>query len=279
MASLRDALVHGDSASIAVAAREAPKCSPPPADGGRASDACLAQIATWFGSKTGFRSDAPDQASDATAALVVARDSHGEWVPSPDAWLSAVRMGKGTGVDALRLAMAEAIEERAGALPHPLVSDGDARALMHAVASSLPGACETYARLGAGGDVGAGPPDRTADHSPCVQKDLERATGPKEHGQYGSGLWRGAEGARAVWKDAVNALRDGASRAEPGARKVLEERVTRLESLLEKVEMTPESLMRSTDYSTFLVHSDAGVPMRHPILPPPPTVRPGASAR
>jgi hypothetical protein len=268
IADLRDALAQGESVT-----REAPKCSPVvtvlPAPG-HEHDACLAGIATWLGSKTGFHFDPPDQASAATAALLVSRDQHGEWVPAADAWLFSVRTGIGPGPDALRLAMAQRIAESAGALPVPLKSDDDARALMRAVASSIPGACDTYARLGSGIDVNAGPPERTADHSACVQKDLERATGPKEHGTYGAGVWRGAMGAMALWKDAGAALHEGTSRADRSVKSAVEAKVATAEAVLSKVVLAPsDTPPEIPSYLAALsaMHADAGTLPRAPPLP------------
>jgi hypothetical protein len=267
--ALRDALAQGSG--LASATGGAPSCAMTAEAGARAPEACLGEIATWLGSKTGFRYDAPDQASAATAALVVARDGKGEWVPAPDAWLFTVKSGSGVGADALRFAMAEAIAERAGSLPHLVQTDDDARALMRAVAASVPGACDTYARLGAGMDVNAGPPERTADHSPCVQKDLERATGPAEHGKYGTGLWRGAMGALALWREAGEALKEGVAHADEGVRGVLEAKVGRAEAVLGEVVPEPKA-MAASSVNDFLLngrHMDAGVFAKAPPLPAP----------
>ena len=260
IAVLRDALVGGNAASVTSATRGAPTCEAEA--GGRAPDACLAEIATWLGSQSGFHFDPPDQAADATAALVVVRDGHGEWVPASEAWLASVRTGTGAGVDVLRLAMAEKIAASIGPFARTLDSDDDARALMGAVASSVPGACDTYARLGAGGDVTAGPPERTADHSPCVQKDLERRTGPRERGRYGQGLWRGAEGARSLWKEASVALHAGMGRADAPVQAALGAKLGEIDAALGK--LVTKTLPPQPDNSMFMsdVHGDAGVPFR-----------------
>ena len=234
--ALRDAIARDDG--VASATRDAPRCHGT-GTGGGAPEGCLAEIAASFGAKTGFRSDPPDQASAATAALVLVRDGHGEWVPAADAWLATVRTGKSAGVDALRLAMAQKIGESAGALPHPLAMDNDARALMRAVASSVPGACDVYAVFGAGTEVAGGPPERTLDGSPCVRKDLERPAGPQEHGAYGKGFWRGAVGALTLWREAARALREGLPNADSEVRGALEAKVGALEAVLRKVDLTP----------------------------------------
>jgi hypothetical protein len=234
MGALRDALARGDAVSIGSATRDAPTCGTvDPARG--APSGCLGEIAGWLGSKTGFQVSPPDQAAAATAALVITRDGHGEWFEASDAWIAALRTGQGAGADTLRLAMAAAIGEKAGPLARPLESDDYARALMRAVASSVPGACGTYARLGAGDDVTAGPPERTADHSACVQKDLERTSGPPERGAYGAGVWRGAEGALALWRDAAKALHDGTAKADGDVRGALEASLARVDAALGKI--------------------------------------------
>jgi len=215
----------------------------------------------WFGSKNGFKSDPPDQASAATAALVLTREQHGEWLQTPNAWIIALRTGKGEGADALRLAIATRLVEGATPLARALTSDEDARSLMHAVASSIPGACETYARLGAGDDVNAGPPEKTADHAPCVQKDLDREMGPREHGKYGvgAGLWRGAEGALALWKEAAAALHEGLPQVDSRVRGPVEKRAAEALAAVQKVET--KKLGPRGDYAAVMgdVHGDAGV--------------------
>ena len=258
MNAVTQALLLGDPNTRAAALQAAPSCSGDA--GSRAPAPCLGPIATWVGSKTGFHSDPPDEASAEAAAVVIARDGHGEWIPASDGWLSGVTNAPGHGADMLRLAMALRIAEGAGPLGRALSTDDDARALMRAVATSVPGACDTYARLGAGEDVSAGRPEGRADHSPCVQKDLERPTGPAERGRYGSGLWRGAEGALAHWKEAVAALRQGVSHTEGHVRGTLEPRVAEAEAALAK--LTTKKVATAPDYVSTMgnAHGDAGVP-------------------
>ncbi len=254
--AVTDALAFGDDDARASAMSGAPSCV---YDAG-APAPCLAAVVSWFGSPNGLQTDPPDQAAAAAVAVVLWRDGHGEAIPAPDVWLEGARAGKGDGADALRLAMANRIVEGLAPLARALSSDDDARALMRAVARSVPGACDTYARLGAGADAAAGPPEGTADHSPCVQKDLERRGGPSVHGRYGFGLWRGAEGALALWKDAVGALRDGVARTDPRIRGTFERRVVEAVALLRTID--PKKLPPPSDYARFLgdVHQDAGLP-------------------
>jgi hypothetical protein len=260
IAGLRDALASGDTAKLARAVERAPSCAQA---GQRAATDCLAQVATWLGSRKGFQTDPPDQAAAATAAVFLARDHRGEAVPTPEAWLFTLREGEGAGADALRLATASRVSAEAPALARILSSDADARALMRAVAASVPGACATYAALGAGADDAKAPPEEQADHAPCVQKDLERPTAPPERGKYGYGLWRGAEGALALWRDVAGALRDGAASkgVDADVAKALASSLPTIDGALGKIE-TPKLPPRA-DWSAFMgeTHEDAGVPM------------------
>ena len=112
----------------------APTCAPPPTAGARRTRAS-AQIATWFGSKTGFRSDAGSGVGRDGGARV-ARDGRGERCPPPMRGCRRCRTGEGAGADALRLAMADADGERRAGAGHALDAEADARALMNAVAAS-----------------------------------------------------------------------------------------------------------------------------------------------
>jgi hypothetical protein len=85
-------------------------------------------------------------------------------------------------------------------------TEDKARAMLAAVAQKLPGACDTYAAVGNKGEESL-PPERTADHSPCVQRDLMRPDGPGA--KYGIGLWRAAAAALAFWKDGLASLKEG----------------------------------------------------------------------
>jgi hypothetical protein len=276
--ALRDAIARNDA--VAMVTRDAPTCHAT-SPGGHPPDACIAEIAKSFGAKKGFRVDPPDQASAATAALLVARDGHGEWVPAADAWLALVKTGKGAGVDALRLAMAEKIGESVGTLPHPLVMDNDARSLMRAVASSVPGACDAYALAGAGAgvDVASGAPDQTLERSPCVQKDLERPAG--DRGKNWSGLWRGAEGALALWREAGGALRAGLPLADAEVKGALEAKLNALEVVLRKVDVAPLSMVQAApaydlvpDDPRAAAASRQGAPPAHGLAPRAPSAPP-----
>jgi hypothetical protein len=248
---LRDAIAKGSSpgapAEIAEASEGAPACSAEV--GAPAPYACLVGIATWLGSTLGFRYDPPDQAGAATAALVLVRDGRGEWLPESPTWLEVVATGKGDGADALRLAMGARIAAAAPSFGRALEGDDDARAIMRAVASSVPGACAVYAMLGAGGDMNAGRPEARVDHAVCVQRDLDRPTGPREHGRYGSGLWRGAEGALALWKAAAAALRGGLANTGAALEPVLGAEVDTIDAALAKT--APKHLASPPDYAMY----------------------------
>jgi hypothetical protein len=256
IAALTDALAYGDTDARASAVAGAPKC-PPDAKGPQPG--CLSEIMAWYGSKGGFHPEAPEQATGAAVALVIARDGHGEWIPASDPWLVALRAGNGEGADALRFAVATRMADGIESVARPLASDDDARALMRFVATAVPGACETYARLGAGEPADAPPPQGTADHSPCVQKDLDRSTGPDERGRYGYGLWRGVEGAMAVLRAAADALHDGTPKVDARVRAAFEKRVAQATAALAKVET--KKLPPATDYARTMgdVHGDAGI--------------------
>jgi hypothetical protein len=262
IASFRDALASGDASRVTSVLEGAPSCAGPA--GSRASGECLAQVATWFGSKTGFHFDEPDQSSAATAALAIARDGHGESIPAPEAWLYALRSGEGPGADALRLATSARMATTAPTFARALDADADARALMRAVAESVAGACDTYALLGAGTSDATLPPATRVDHSACVQGDLDRASGPSEHGRYGAGVWRGAEGALAVWKDVATALQTGVVKANDATKAVLAARLTGIDAAIAKI--APKKLAPAPDLTQFMGEShadiDAGAPMR-----------------
>lgn len=180
---------------------------------------CLDDGAKALSGGTAFDGTNPDQASAAAVALLVS-DGHASWLTGPTVWLAAAKSGKGAGGDALRLAIAKGLAATAESLGRELTADEDARRLMATVASSIPGACDTYALLGAAADESTLTPVRSPDNSACVQKDLARTDGPG--GAYGYGLWRAAAAALALWKDAVRALDAGASLTTSAPREALD---------------------------------------------------------
>ena len=72
--ALRDALASGDAKATSSATEDFAACKDP---GGKPNDeGCLKEIATAFGSKAGFSSKAPNQATAAAVALALTRDGH-----------------------------------------------------------------------------------------------------------------------------------------------------------------------------------------------------------
>lgn len=197
--SLRDDLADNDTAA---ATKNLPSC----ADSDTTPNPCLTDLANAFGSKSGYHEDPPDQASAAALAAAIARDGRGSAAGQPDAWIKIIKVSKGPGPDALRHATAQRIAAITKAYAHDVTSDDEARKLLRDVAA-LPGACNTYAKLGAGVDDATLPLTVQADHSPCVQKDLGRNGGPG--GTYGQGLWRAAQGALAFARELTVALAEG----------------------------------------------------------------------
>jgi hypothetical protein len=174
-----------------------------------------------------------------------------------------MKNGKGAGHDALRLAVARKMAEAAPVVGRKIDDDDDdaARAAMRAVVGAVPGACPTYWLLGTGVDPKTIPPELSADHSACVQKDLSRREGPG--GSYGSGTLRALEGALALWRETERALRIGIPLAAPGPKAVLEKKLAIIEAATRKIQTKK---MDSTLSSAMLgymgeVHAEAGIPI------------------
>jgi len=201
-----------------------PRCAP-------ASASCAGDVAAAIGAP--YNDKKPDQVSAAAVAVVVARDHRGSAIGSADVWLGAMRKAKGPGADALRLATALAMSGAAPSHAHALDVDGDARAFLRDVAASIPGACATYEALGSGADPDKMPPEDSPDHSACVQKDLGRKEGPG--GTYGTGLFRGAAGALALWKDALSALHEGSAQMSGKYKQSLDARLAAIDAATPKI--------------------------------------------
>ncbi len=249
--ALRDALADEDGARLSAATHPLSGCMPPGSPG------CLDEAARYFGSKSGFHATPPDQASAAAIATLLARDAHGERYAPADAWLGSMRTGEGPGPDALRLSVARKMADAAKRIGHACTVESDALALMREVSAAMPGACVTYARLGAGIDDATLAPELSADHSPCVQKDLGRADGPG--GTYGNGTWRATEGALALWKDVARALHAGAMKMTGKPRAALDARLDAIDAATANV--TLRKLAEVTDETARMAaaHADAGV--------------------
>ncbi len=255
--NVRDALASDEAARIADAVEGLPPCDAPPAVDGKRP--CLGPLATALGSKDGFLSTVPNQASAGAAAVILVRDHHGDWIPEPGTWLASMRAAKGPGADALRLAVGHEMALAAPKVGHKAAEEGDARAMMAAIAAAIPGACSTYADLGAGIDEKTLSPERTADHSPCVQRDLGRVGGPG--GTYGQGLWRAAAGASMLWKEEARILRDGSAQMDGKAKDRLVADLAFIDDATGKMELKTIETPQNGAFYAIGMHDDAGVPL------------------
>ena len=222
VATLRDALLEDDAAKAASLV-ETPPCT---------DASCLDPIAKTLGAKGGFNSNDPDQASAAAVALVLFRDRRGDLVPDPERWIAALTVARGYGADALRLAVARGMADMAPRVGKPLEDEAEATKLVHDLAGILPGACPTYARMGAT-PVGQLPQVKGPDDAECVQRDLERKDGPGA--KFGTGVWRATAGVVALWKDEARALRSGLGAADEVARPTLEKELAVIEAATARV--------------------------------------------
>ncbi len=196
---------------------------------------CAKDVAASIGGA--FDDKKPDQISAAAVAVLVARDRRATDAGAPDVWLAAIRKAKGAGADALRLSTALAMREVATKHARFIDTDEGARAFMRDVAATVPGACKTYDALGGGADPDAMPPVDSPDHSACVQRDLSRKDGPGA--TYGHGLFRGAAGALALWKEAVAALHEGEPQSDASAKDALTRRLAALDEATPKIALKP----------------------------------------
>jgi hypothetical protein len=220
--TLRDALLDDDAARAASIV-DGPACT---------ETSCLDGIARALGSKKGFQTGDPDQASAAAVAVVLVRDRRGDLVPEADRWIAANTLARGFGADALRLAVARGMAEMAPRVGKPIDDEAEAAKVVHDLAGVLPSACETYVLLGST-TADALPPAKRPEHAPCVQRDLERKDGPGA--AYGYGVWRAAAGIVALWKDEVRALRVGLESADPAVRPALEAKLAVIEAATGKI--------------------------------------------
>lgn len=203
---------------------DAPKLEAFPKCADRA--ACAKDVATAIGGT--YDDKKPDQISAGAAAIVIARDGRGDDLASPDVWLAALRKAKGAGADALRLAVALRMSQRANDHAELIDDDAGARRFMRDVASAIPAACKTYETLGDGADPDKMPPADSPDHSACVQRDLSRKDGPGA--AYGYGMFRGAAGALAAWKETLAALHEGSAQMGGKAKEVLDKRLAAIDA-------------------------------------------------
>lgn len=192
---------------------------------------CAKDVATALGGT--YDDKKPDQISAGAAAVVIARDAHGDDLGSPDVWLAATRKAKGAGADALRLAVALRMSERADKHAKMIDDDAAARAFMGDVAAAIPGACATYEGLASGSDPDKMDPVASPDHSACVQRDLSRKDGPGP--AYGQGIFRGAAGALASWKETLAALHEGSALMTGRSKEVLDKRLSTIDAATAKM--------------------------------------------
>ena len=259
--AVRDGALEGE-AGVARASKDLPTCAPVGA-AKTLDPACLDRLATALGSKNGYHAVPVDQASAATVAVLVGRDGLGYAIGRADAWLDLLKNGRGTGVDALRLVVASGMAREAAVVGQRTEDEAVARRMMLAVATRIPGACSTYFLVGAGLDLKepALPPELRADHSPCVQRQLSFREGPG--GRYGSGVFRAAEGAMALWRETERALRLGLDHVGEPARARLLAALAQIEPATQRIGLRRERATIAIDVGARLAeaHAEAGVPL------------------
>lgn len=268
--SLRDALVADDAKAIESATADLPKCAdaPPvavaPGKPGPRDTACLADIANALGSKKGFAASPPDQAAATTAAVVLVREGRGDYVVHADAWLGVLKTHRGVGPDALRLAVARQMAIAAPSVGKKIDTDAEARSALKAIVSAVPGACPTYFLVGNDVEAAKVPPELTADHAACVQKDLARREGPGA--TYGEGTFRALEGALSIWRETERALRLGKDFAAPDVKAVLEKKLAVIEEATRKIDPKRDPNATNLAALQFMgeAHADAGVRLWRP---------------
>jgi hypothetical protein len=246
--ALRDALAVG-SRENALGAVDVPAC--PDLRTEASLGACLETTARAFGA-TAFSAQHPDQASAAAVAFLLFRDHRGALVPKPDTWLEAVAKASGAGADALRLALATSMAEEAPKVGKPIEDEPAARVLAGAVARAIPGACSTYADLGAGKEIASLLAQDSPDHSPCVQHDLERRDGPGP--AYGDGTWRAAAGAAALWRDGAHALTIGFGTTEGSTRRAIQRKLAVIDIATRDLTVRVVSTTQAAGYNVGETH-------------------------
>lgn len=263
--AIREALEKDDAAKVTSAIDGYPACADAPpvallaAQPSTRDTGCFTQIASALGSKKGFSVAPPDQAAGATVAIVLLRDRRGDWIAHPEHWLAALKVGKGSGLDALRLAVARSMAEAAPLVGRTIEEDKDAQTAMKAVAGAIPGACPTYWLIGSGADPAMLAAEHSAEHSACVQKDLQRREGPG--GSYGAGTFRALEGSLALWRETERALRLGLPHAAPAARATIEAKLKTIEAATRSIATKKLASNSPAPVVEMLgdLHADAGV--------------------
>lgn len=258
MENARDALVDRHAPAF----ENAPACA-------AAGQGCAEKLARYFGSKDGFNGTKPDQASSGAVSVLLLRDHRGDFAlagttSKTDVWLTVLRSGKGVGVDMLRLAVFRRAEDVSPRLAKSWDDESALGPFFADVASVVPGACKTYGLLGAGKPSEVLPAVDDEDHSACVQADLSRREGPGP--LYGTGPFRGAAGALAVYRDTLHSLRMGLPNMAPAVRKVIEGELLSLEVAADKI-VLKKVVRPGADAALHLanVHALAGAPMKAPV--------------
>lgn len=209
---LRSALEQGDLERARSTVSDLPRCAEVDES---ARSRCFTALTVAFGATDGFVTDpSPSNASAAAAATLLFRDHAGHVLPSPKVWTAVIERSNVTGAAILRLATARAMLDVKALVTAPPTDDDAMRALLRAVAGSVPGACVTYRLLAEGKDPRTLVPELRPEHSPCVQADLAR---PGAAGAgFGVGLPRAVAAAQSAWRATLASLKAGASKfADP----------------------------------------------------------------
>ena len=248
MEAIRDAIVSGDSKPLGAY----PLCP-------KAITGCGELVAQAIGGGH-FLADKPDNPSLSAMAIMLTREGTVEQIPSPDNWLLVMKQGQGPASDTLRVAVAKALAAHAPEYGHALDTEPEQKSLLRIVGAAIPGACETYVKLGAGVDLKMLKPEETPDHSPCVHKDLSRREGPGP--RYGEGMLRAGEAAATLLRETERALRLGLDMTADDAKAVLREKLAVIEkaTLALTLPRAPGAVEAATMTYLAQVHSEAGAP-------------------
>jgi hypothetical protein len=279
--SLRDALAAGKDARD----KAGPACTEKASAQALQSaemPACCNETAKRFGAPW---ANVPDNATAAAAAAMLISETGGNVVGhclplglrpggNHSRWQNVIRDGRGTGADALRLAVLRAADAERKVWNKTIESESDLRSLFAAAVHIIPGTCQVYAdlRTEAGQrDLLARPPEYSIDHSACVTEDLKRRTGPGPRYGYAlpieQSIWRAGMAALIALREVATNLRLGLEKHGSLAKKydaelsAFELGVSKLE--IHRVQTAPEVDFRD-------VHMQAGIPFTegtHPTLP------------
>ncbi len=205
--ALLDALVRDEDPRKSPTLNGAPDCA-------TATDkrACLDEVSRFFGSDAAITPHHPVQADLAAIAFASVEAPVFE---DAGPFLDVIGGGRGAGNDAFRLQMAKRLRTALRATPPISKTEPEMRAYMKRVADFLPGACKTYAELGAGASLASLGPAEHPDTAPCVEGDLRRPLGPGP--TFGKGVHRAATASDVLMRGLANALRNGLPRMQRGA--------------------------------------------------------------